>query len=41
LRDYGVDRMIAEARESLSQMIQPSAMSWLPDVREHFKFAAA
>jgi hypothetical protein len=37
LRDYGVDRLIAEARQALAQMVHPSALAWLPDVREHFK----
>ena len=37
LRDYGVDRLMAEAREALAQMVHPSAAAWLPDVRGHFK----
>jgi hypothetical protein len=41
LRDYGVHRMISEAREALAQMIHPAAMAWLPDVREHFRLVAA
>jgi hypothetical protein len=41
LRDYGVARMISEARETLAQIINPAAMAWLPDVREHFRLAAA
>jgi len=41
LRDYGVNRMISEAREALAQMIHPAAMAWLPDVREHFRFVLA
>jgi hypothetical protein len=41
LRDYGVTRMIAEAREALSQIINPTAMAWLPDVREHFTLFTA
>jgi hypothetical protein len=36
LRDYGINRMISEAREALAQIINPAAMTWLPDVREHF-----
>ncbi len=36
IRDHGVTRMIAEAREALAQLINPAAMAWLPDVREHF-----
>ncbi len=41
LRDYGVTRMISEARKSLAQIIHPAAMAWLPDVSEHFRLAAA
>jgi hypothetical protein len=37
LKDYGVDRMISEAREALAQILLPAAMEWLPDVREYFK----
>jgi hypothetical protein len=40
LRDYGVDRLMAEAREAVAQMLLPSAMQWLPDVREHFKLSS-
>jgi hypothetical protein len=41
LRDYGLTRMISEARESLTQIINPAAMAWLPNVREYFKFLDA
>ncbi len=41
LADYGVERMIAEARESLARLVNPSASRWLPDVREHFKILEA
>lgn len=41
LRDYGIIRMISEARDALAQIIQPAAMAWLPDVRERFKLLAA
>ncbi len=37
LRDYGVSRMISEARDALAQLVQPALMAWLPDVVEHFK----
>ena len=37
LRDYGVERMIRDAREALAQLVHPAALEWLPDVREHFK----
>ena len=36
LHDYGIERMIAEARAALGQIVHPSALAWLPDVREHF-----
>ncbi|HEY3854488.1 MAG TPA: hypothetical protein VGO67_08860 [Verrucomicrobiae bacterium] len=41
LRDYGLTRMIAEAREATARIINPAAMAWLPNVREHFKFFEA
>jgi hypothetical protein len=41
LRDYGLTRMISEAREALAQIINPAAMAWLPNVREHFKLLGA
>jgi hypothetical protein len=41
LRDFGVARMISEAREALAQTINPGAMEWLPDVREHFSLVTA
>ena len=41
LNDYGIERMIAEAREALGQIVQPSALAWLPDVREQFRIVAA
>jgi hypothetical protein len=41
LRDYGVTRMISEARESLARIVNPAALAWLPDVREHFRLLAA
>jgi hypothetical protein len=36
LRDYGVDRMIAEARRGLDELVNPAATHWLPDVRPYF-----
>jgi hypothetical protein len=36
LREYGVDRMIAEARRSLAELVNPAATHWLPDVRPYF-----
>jgi hypothetical protein len=41
LRDYGIARMIAEAHDALARIVHPSAMAWLPDVREHFRMSAA
>jgi hypothetical protein len=41
LRDYGLARMITEAQETLTQIINPAAMAWLPNVREHFKLLDA
>ncbi len=41
LRDYGVSRMISEAREALARLIQPAMMAWLPEVRQHFTLFAA
>ncbi|HWF17683.1 MAG TPA: hypothetical protein VG754_00360 [Verrucomicrobiae bacterium] len=41
MRDFGVTRMISEAREALSQIINPAAMEWLPDVHEHFTLLTA
>lgn len=37
LEDYGIDRMIAEARSALEQLVNPAALAWLPDVRAHFR----
>jgi hypothetical protein len=41
LRDYGVARMISEARNALSPIVHPAARAWLPDVAEHFRLLAA
>jgi len=41
LRDCGLTRMISEAREALAQIINPAAMAWLPNVREHFRLPHA
>jgi hypothetical protein len=41
LRDYGLTRMISEARDALGQFINHAAMAWLPNVREHFRLLAA
>jgi hypothetical protein len=39
LADYGVTRMIDDAREALAQLVNPAALAWLPEVREHFKLS--
>jgi hypothetical protein len=41
LRDYGLTRMISEARAAVEQIINPAATAWLPDVREHFRLLEA
>ncbi len=41
LQNYGIERMIAEAREALGDMVQPSALAWLPDVRDQFRLLTA
>jgi len=33
--------MISDAQEALAQIINPAAMAWLPNVREHFKLLEA
>jgi hypothetical protein len=37
IRDYGLDRMLADAREALVPLVHPAALEWLPDVREYFR----
>ena len=39
LADYGVGRMIDDAREALAQLVNPAALAWLPEVRKHFKLS--
>ena len=41
LRDYGITRMISEAQAALAQIINPAALAWLPNVRQHFKLLDA
>lgn len=36
LGDYGVTRMIAEARDAVAQIMNPASLAWLPEVLEHF-----
>jgi len=38
LADYGVKRMIEEAKQALAQLVNPAALEWLPEVQDHFKF---
>lgn len=35
--DFGVVRLIGEAREAVGRLVNPAALGWLPDVRDHFK----
>ena len=41
LHDYGIEQMIAEAREALGEMVQPSTLAWLPYVCEQFRVGTA
>jgi hypothetical protein len=36
IRDYGIDRMVAEARDAALQLVAPGALNWLPDVTANF-----
>jgi hypothetical protein len=36
MRDYGLDRMVAEAREAALRLVAPGALDWLPDVSANF-----
>jgi hypothetical protein len=38
VREYGVERMIEDARKATAAFVKPELMQWLPDVRLHFKF---
>jgi len=40
LRQYGIERLIAEAKAKTAQMLPASALDWLPDVSACFKFFA-
>ena len=37
LVDFGSMRLIEHARASAAELVHPTALAWLPDVREHFK----
>ncbi|PWU10476.1 MAG: hypothetical protein C5B50_25585 [Verrucomicrobia bacterium] len=41
LEDYGVGRLINDARTALKRLVNPAALAWLPDVRDHFKLTQA
>lgn len=36
LRDYGIDRLIADARAATLPVVAPGALNWLPDITSHF-----
>lgn len=36
LRDYGIDRLIAEARVATLPVVASGALDWLPDIATHF-----
>jgi hypothetical protein len=36
LAEFGVSRLIADARAAVAELVNPAALAWLPDVREHF-----
>jgi hypothetical protein len=38
LADYGVTRMIEDAKQALAQLTNPAALEWLPEVQDHFRF---
>jgi len=38
LRDYGLEKIIDEARSGLLELVNPAATEWLPNVREYFNF---
>lgn len=40
LADYGIRRLIEDARAAVSELVNPTALAWLPDVRRHFRLAA-
>jgi hypothetical protein len=41
LHSYGIERMIAEAQGALVEMVHPSTLAWLPDVRGQFSVGTA
>ena len=36
LREYGLDRMVAEARANVSVTVGPDVLEWLPAAENHF-----
>ena len=36
LQDYGLERMLAEARELTARFVPPGSLEWLPDARKSF-----
>lgn len=40
LVDYGLLRLIDDARAAVAELVNPAALAWLPDVREHCDIAA-
>jgi hypothetical protein len=40
LADYGVTRLIEDARAAVAELVNPATLSSLPNVREHFRIAA-
>lgn len=37
LKQYGLDRLIADAREQAEQLVASGALQWLPEAREYFR----
>lgn len=38
LLDYGIERLVAEARAATERNVRPEAMAWLPDLRANFNY---
>ena len=36
LRDHGIDRLVAEAREETLRFVAPGSLDWLPDATRNF-----
>jgi hypothetical protein len=34
--DYGIERLIADAKQSANQLLAPGVLEWLPNIAEHF-----